>query len=115
MFNILSKFHSQMTYWNTKLYNALCNVFPKGSHLRKQVQIHYGEGLIALWHILVSHHPAKMEQPTILIYSPPVQKSEEDLTAYYYEYVTFLFLRALIRNDSTTLTYPDKLDMFIKI
>jgi len=54
-----------------------------------------------------------MEQPTTLIRSPPVQKYAESITEYYYAYELFLFLRTLIKNDSTILADPDKLDMLM--
>ena len=47
------------------------SIFPKGSHLRQLVDSHFGNVLVALWRIIASHHPAKMEQPTTFIRSPP--------------------------------------------
>ena len=66
-----------------------------------------------LWNKISPNHPTKIEQPTTLIRKPPVQKTGETFAKYYYDYLTHLFMRAHIKDESPTLSDPGELDLFI--
>ena len=113
------KYSPYLETWSQKIYQAISadRIFPKGTcdHQRDIIMNHYGgRGYEALLAIIREDLPLYQPNPTKYIRDPPSQRPRETLDQYFYRYMDYLQLRALLKNITDDLNHKGELDDFIQ-